>query len=211
MSLAIPDPNQTVGLPPIKADADGPCFPPPPLVPDAQHDPLAPVRLAAQALDDPVLQRRLLGGPFWSVPGRASSLSACPTSFSTRSSSICSACFSCRFRSCSSSRRESSPTRALFHSREGAFLLSTPATTDRIFAYKFAEAVAISSWGFFLLGSPLMAAYGITIKAPAALLCDVPDLPGHVRLDRGKLGCDHGDRGRQHFPEAAKRSCSRWP
>ena len=57
---------------------------------------------------------------------------------------------------------------ALFHSREGAFLLSTPATTDRIFAYKFAEAVAISSWGFFLLGSPLMAAYGITVEAPAA-------------------------------------------
>jgi ABC-2 type transport system permease protein len=55
----------------------------------------------------------------------------------------------------------------LFHSREGAFLLSTPATTDRIFAYKFAESVAISSWGFFLLGSPLMAAYGLTTKAPA--------------------------------------------
>jgi ABC-2 type transport system permease protein len=57
---------------------------------------------------------------------------------------------------------------ALFHSREGAFLLTTPASTDRIFAYKFAEAVVISSWGFFLLGSPLMAAYGLTIKAPAA-------------------------------------------
>ncbi len=26
----------------------------------------------------------------------------------------------------------------------------------------------ISSWGFFLLGSPLMAAYGLTIRAPAA-------------------------------------------
>ncbi len=57
---------------------------------------------------------------------------------------------------------------ALFHSREGAFLLTTPASTDRIFAYKFAEAVVMSSWGFFLLGSPLMAAYGLTIKAPAA-------------------------------------------
>jgi ABC-2 type transport system permease protein len=57
---------------------------------------------------------------------------------------------------------------ALFHSREGAFLLTTPASTDRIFAHKFAEAVVISSWGFFLLGSPLMAAYGITIKAPPA-------------------------------------------
>jgi ABC-2 type transport system permease protein len=47
-------------------------------------------------------------------------------------------------------------------------LLTTPATTDRIFAYKFAEAVGISSWGFFLLGSPLMAAYGLTVSAPAA-------------------------------------------
>ncbi len=56
----------------------------------------------------------------------------------------------------------------LFHSREGVFLLSTPATTDRIFAYKFAEAVAMSSWGFFLLGSPLMVAYGLTVKAPIA-------------------------------------------
>ncbi len=56
----------------------------------------------------------------------------------------------------------------LFHSREGTFLLSTPATTDRIFAYKFAESVAISSWGFFLLGSPLMAAYGLNTQAPAA-------------------------------------------
>jgi ABC-2 type transport system permease protein len=56
----------------------------------------------------------------------------------------------------------------LFHSREGAFLLTTPATTDRIFAYKFGESVVISSWGFFLLGSPLMAAYGLTIRAPAA-------------------------------------------
>ena len=54
----------------------------------------------------------------------------------------------------------------LFHSREGAFLLTTPATTDRIFAYKFAEAIGLSSWGFFLLGSPLMVAYGLTSKAP---------------------------------------------
>ncbi len=56
---------------------------------------------------------------------------------------------------------------ALFHSKEGAFLLTTPATCDRIFAYKFTEAVAISSWGFFLLGSPLMVAYGLTVRAPA--------------------------------------------
>ncbi|MGZ3383270.1 MAG: putative ABC transporter permease subunit, partial [Isosphaeraceae bacterium] len=56
----------------------------------------------------------------------------------------------------------------LFHSREAAYLLTTPASTDRIFAYTFAEALGFSSWGFFLLGSPLMVAYGLTVKAPAA-------------------------------------------
>jgi ABC-2 type transport system permease protein len=56
----------------------------------------------------------------------------------------------------------------LFRSREGTFLLSTPATTDRIFAYKFAESVTLSSWGFFLLASPLMVAYGMTVRAEAA-------------------------------------------
>ncbi|APW59464.1 putative ABC transporter permease subunit [Paludisphaera borealis] len=55
---------------------------------------------------------------------------------------------------------------ALFHSRESTYLLTTPASTDRIFAHKFAEAVGFSSWGFFLLGSPLMVAYGLTVEAP---------------------------------------------
>src|SRR4051794_13659572 len=54
----------------------------------------------------------------------------------------------------------------LFHSREAAYLLTTPSGTDRIFAHKFVEAVGFSSWGFFLLGSPLMVAYGLTVKAP---------------------------------------------
>ncbi len=58
----------------------------------------------------------------------------------------------------------------LFQSREAAFLLTTPASTDRIFAYKFVEAVGLSSWGFFLLGSPLMVAYGLTVKAPLGVL-----------------------------------------
>jgi ABC-2 type transport system permease protein len=54
----------------------------------------------------------------------------------------------------------------LFNSRESAFLLTSPASTDRIFAYKFLEAMAFSSWGFMLLGSPMMVAYGITVGAP---------------------------------------------
>lgn len=53
---------------------------------------------------------------------------------------------------------------ALFHSREATFLLTTPAAADRIFAHKFTEAVAFASWGFLLLGSPLLVAYGLTIK-----------------------------------------------
>jgi ABC-2 type transport system permease protein len=51
---------------------------------------------------------------------------------------------------------------SLFAAKESAFLLTTPASTDRIFAYKFVEAMAFSSWGFLLLGSPMMVAYGIT-------------------------------------------------
>lgn len=53
----------------------------------------------------------------------------------------------------------------LFHSREAAFLLGMPCSDDRIFAYKFLEALAFSSWGFLLLGSPLLVAYGITVGA----------------------------------------------
>jgi ABC-2 type transport system permease protein len=49
----------------------------------------------------------------------------------------------------------------LFQSREAAFLLTTPAAPDRIFAYKFFEAIAYSSWAFLLLGSPLMVSFGI--------------------------------------------------
>jgi ABC-2 type transport system permease protein len=56
----------------------------------------------------------------------------------------------------------------LFQSREAAYLLTTPATADRIFAYKFIEAIGFSSWGFLLLGSPMMAAYGINAQADPA-------------------------------------------
>ncbi len=54
----------------------------------------------------------------------------------------------------------------LFQRREAAFLLTMPTSADRVFAFKFAEAVAISSWAFLLLGSPLMVAYGISVGVP---------------------------------------------
>ena len=53
----------------------------------------------------------------------------------------------------------------LFQSREATYLLTTPASADRIFAYKFFEAIGYSSWGFVLLGSPMLVAYGITVGA----------------------------------------------
>ncbi|WP_435007525.1 putative ABC transporter permease subunit [Tundrisphaera lichenicola] len=53
----------------------------------------------------------------------------------------------------------------LFQSREAAYLLTTPASPDRIFAYKYFEAIAYSSWAFLLLGSPLMVSFGIVEDA----------------------------------------------
>ena len=55
---------------------------------------------------------------------------------------------------------------SLFRSAEAMFLLTTPADPDHIFAYKFQQALAFSSWGFVLLGSPMMTAYGISRLAP---------------------------------------------
>jgi len=55
---------------------------------------------------------------------------------------------------------------ALFRSREAAFLLSLPVRTERVFLHKFQEAIVLSSWGFVLLGSPLLTAYGIVARAP---------------------------------------------
>lgn len=54
---------------------------------------------------------------------------------------------------------------SLFRAPEAAFLLSTPARPDRIYAYKFHEALLFNGWGFMLLGTPLLVAYGIEMSA----------------------------------------------
>ena len=54
----------------------------------------------------------------------------------------------------------------LYNSPETQFLLSLPLRAERIVLYKFQEAVFFSSWGFFLLASPIMIAYGIVAEAP---------------------------------------------
>ena len=55
---------------------------------------------------------------------------------------------------------------SLFRSPEIAFLLTIPARVQRVFLYKFQEAVLFSSWGFLLLGSPMLVAYGTVARAP---------------------------------------------
>ncbi|MBN2476769.1 MAG: hypothetical protein JXB62_19320 [Pirellulales bacterium] len=54
----------------------------------------------------------------------------------------------------------------LFRSREMRFLLTLPARVERVFVHKFQEAILLSSWGFLLLGSPMLLAYGVTAPAP---------------------------------------------
>jgi len=54
----------------------------------------------------------------------------------------------------------------LFRSREVAFLLTLPVRVERIFLHKFEEAVLFSSWGFLLLATPMLLAYGIVAAAP---------------------------------------------
>src|SRR3954453_17754337 len=59
----------------------------------------------------------------------------------------------------------------LYKSPETDHLLTMPARPERIVLYKFQEAVFFSSWGFFLLASPIMIAYGIVAGAPWFYYC----------------------------------------
>lgn len=74
----------------------------------------------------------------------------------------------------------------LFDSEEIRFLLTTPASAERIVLHKFQEAIVLSCWGFILLGSPLLVAYGVQADAPwyyFALL--LPFLISYVFLPAG--------------------------
>lgn len=55
---------------------------------------------------------------------------------------------------------------SFFRSREITFLLTIPARIERVFVHKFQEAILWSSWGFLLLGSPMLLAYGMAVGAP---------------------------------------------
>ncbi len=54
----------------------------------------------------------------------------------------------------------------LYPSRETEYLMTLPVRDERLVYYRFQEAVLFSSWGFFLLASPMLLAYGLVTKAP---------------------------------------------
>jgi len=54
----------------------------------------------------------------------------------------------------------------LYRSDEATFLLTTPIRVERVFLHKFSQGMLFSSWGFLLLGSPMLVAYGVVVKAP---------------------------------------------
>lgn len=49
----------------------------------------------------------------------------------------------------------------LYCSPEARLLMTLPAREESIFAHKFREAMWFASWGFILLGSPMLVAYGV--------------------------------------------------
>ncbi|MBA3484905.1 MAG: hypothetical protein H0T51_24160 [Pirellulales bacterium] len=54
----------------------------------------------------------------------------------------------------------------LYPSRETAYLMTLPVRDERLVFYRFQEALLFSSWGFFLLASPMLLAYGMVANAP---------------------------------------------
>ncbi|MBI1322993.1 hypothetical protein GC170_07380 [bacterium] len=76
----------------------------------------------------------------------------------------------------------------LLYGRESAWLLTQPVREDHLFAHKFAESVVFAGWGVLLLGSPVLVAYGLVVKAGGLyFLSIVPLLAAFVGLP-GALG-----------------------
>jgi ABC-2 type transport system permease protein len=78
----------------------------------------------------------------------------------------------------------------LFHSRETNWLMTQPLAEDRIFVHKFIESFVFASWGVVLLGSPVLVAYGLSIKAHLAFFISImPLLIAFVGIPAGLGSC----------------------
>ncbi|MBI3192788.1 MAG: hypothetical protein HYZ36_08995, partial [Pedosphaera parvula] len=54
----------------------------------------------------------------------------------------------------------------LFRNRETIFLHTLPVSAQTLFRWKFLETTVLASWAFLFLIAPLLAAYGLTNRAP---------------------------------------------
>jgi ABC-2 type transport system permease protein len=54
----------------------------------------------------------------------------------------------------------------MYQSPEARLLLTLPVRAETIFMHKFRESLWFASWGFVLLGSPMLVAYGVVREAP---------------------------------------------
>ncbi|HEX6960609.1 MAG TPA: hypothetical protein VF175_01985, partial [Lacipirellula sp.] len=64
----------------------------------------------------------------------------------------------------------------LYASPETAYLMTLPVRDERLVYYRFQEALLFSSWGFFLLASPMLLAYGLVADAPWYYFAYLPPL-----------------------------------
>src|SRR5262249_54863795 len=80
----------------------------------------------------------------------------------------------------------------LFSSAETAFLLASPARSDQVFAHKYRETLFFTGWSFFLLGTPMLIAFGILYEASWVYYVLMPFyLMGFLLLPSaiGAMGC----------------------
>ena len=54
----------------------------------------------------------------------------------------------------------------LYDSKDADWFLTLPVRSGRLVLHKYQEALALSSWGFFVLGSPLLVALGLVSHSP---------------------------------------------
>ncbi len=80
----------------------------------------------------------------------------------------------------------------IYRSSETQLLLTLPIFDDRIVLYKFQESLLFSSWGFVLLGSPMLVAYGVVSHAPwyyYPLLAPFLGAFAYIPCAAGAIGC----------------------
>ena len=90
----------------------------------------------------------------------------------------------------------------LFSSREMQFLMTLPVRDERLVLYRFQDTLAFSSWGFILLASPMLVAYGLVVGAPWWYYVFTP-VDGVVRLHPLRGRCHRLPLPGEPFAEAA--------